>query len=83
MRRIITQVEIVEEDDGSLILIFHGKYGEKRRELLPFATQTARRVNKDLYYTLQAILREDHPGTVEGNVIHEERRSPGENERPE
>lgn len=82
MRRAITQVEIVEED-GCLTLNFYGKHGEKRREILPFTTQAARRVNKDLYYTLLAILQEEvGSGTIEGSVIHEEKRSPGEDERP-
>lgn len=69
MRQITTQVEIIEEDDGSLRLIFQGKYGGKYRTMLPFATQAARRVNKNLYFTLQAILREDHPGMIEGSVV--------------
>ncbi|GHO51498.1 hypothetical protein [Ktedonospora formicarum] len=68
MRRIITQVEIIEEDDGSLRLIFLGKHEGKHKTMLPFATQTARKVNKDLYFTLQAILSEDHPGTIEGYI---------------
>jgi hypothetical protein len=72
MRRASIQVEIIEEND-SLILIFHGIHGEKRREILPFATQAARRVNKNLYYTILAILQEYQPaGTIEGSVVHEE-----------
>ncbi|MBO0781660.1 MAG: hypothetical protein J2P37_22795 [Ktedonobacteraceae bacterium] len=72
MRRASIQVEIIEED-GSLTLIFYGMHGEKRREPLPFATQAARRVNKNLYYTMLSILQEYQPGgTIEGSIVHEE-----------